>query len=105
MANVEKIIRKGLSNKKDYLLHKLKNGMKCMLISQPDNGCKTTTNIKREFTASSDTSTDENDDSLTDESYSSDEEETQKNSIFFHAAKIVTPQFFIPMLRVIASTQ
>lgn len=80
MANVEKIIRKGLSNKKDYLLHKLKNGMKCMLISQPDNGCKTTTNIKREFTASSDTSTDENDDSLTDESYSSDEEETQKKT-------------------------
>jgi len=80
MANVEKIIRKGLSNKKDYLLHKLKNGMKCMLISQPDNGCKTTTNIKHELNRKSVTSTDENDDSLTDESYSSDEEETQKET-------------------------
>lgn len=39
MASVQKIIRKGLSNNKDYLLHKLKNGMKCLLISQPDDEC------------------------------------------------------------------
>jgi nardilysin len=83
MANVEKIIRKGLSNKKDYLLHKLKNGMKCLLISQPDNGCTTTTNIKPEINRLSVTSTDENDHSSTDESYSSDEEETQKESDSF----------------------
>lgn len=83
MANVEKIIRKGLSNKKDYLLHKLKNGMKCLLISQPDNECKTTTDIKPDINRLSVTSTDENDHSSTDESYSSDEEEIQKESDSF----------------------
>lgn len=83
MANVEKVIRKGLSNKKDYLLHKLKNGMKCLLISQPDNECKTTTDIKPDIYRLSVTSTDENDHSSTDESYSSDEEETQKESDSF----------------------
>jgi len=83
MANVEKIIRKGLSNKKDYLLHKLKNGMKCLLISQPDNECKTTTDIKPDINRLSVTSTDENDHSSTDESCSNDEEETQKESDSF----------------------
>lgn len=83
MPNVEKIIRKGLSNKKDYLLHKLKNGMKCLLISQPDTECKTTTDIKPDINRLSVTSTDENDHSSTDESYSSDEEETQKESDSF----------------------
>jgi len=83
MANVEKIIRKGLSNKKDYLLHKLKNGMKCLLISQPDNEYKITTDVKPDINRLSVTSTDENDHSSTDESYSSDEEETQKESDSF----------------------
>lgn len=83
MANIETIIRKGLSNKKDYLLHKLKNGMKCLLISQPDSGCKTTINNKQEINKMPLTTADENDDLSTDDSFSSDEEDTQKESDSF----------------------
>lgn len=83
MANIEKIIRKGLSNKKDYLLHKLKNGMKCVLISNPDDERKNTTNDKHEYTRTSVTYTEETDDSLSDGSYLSDEEEPQKESDSF----------------------
>lgn len=85
MANVEKIVRKGLSNKKDYLLHKLKNGMKCLLISQPDNECKPTTNVKfKSNRASAANRTVENDDSFeSDGCSSSDEEEPQIESDMF----------------------
>lgn len=80
MACVEKTIRKGVSNQKDYLLHKLKNGMKCLLISQPDNECKKFTNNKSE----SINNTNENDDdSLTDDSCSSGEEDLQRESDSF----------------------
>lgn len=81
MASVEKIIRKGLSNKKDYLLHKLKNGMKCLLISQPDN---------EYVKVQAEKSDDENDDNIfhideisISDSCSSDEEEPQKESDSF----------------------
>lgn len=86
MAYVEKMIRKGLSNKKNYLFHKLKNGMKCLLISQPDNECKKITNNKSEFVPKSVPNTDENDDdeSLTDDSCSGEEEdELQRESDSF----------------------
>jgi len=81
MANIEKIIRKGLSNKKDYLLHTLKNGMKCLLISNPDDDGRKNTND--EITGTSVKDTYENDDSLTDGSYSSDEEMSQRESDSF----------------------
>lgn len=86
MAYVGKMIRKGLSNKKNYSFHKLKNGMKCLLISQPDNECKKFTNNKSELFPKSVPNTDENDDddSLTDDSYSGEEgEESQRESDSF----------------------
>jgi len=83
MASIKKIIRKGLSNKKDYLLHTLKNGMKCLLISNPDDDEYKNTTDKCEITGTSVTNTYENDDSLTDGSYSSDEEVSQRESDSF----------------------
>lgn len=85
MVYVENMIHKGLSNKKDYLFHKLKNGMKCLLISQPDNECKKFANNKSEFIPKSVCNTNENDDdeSLTDDSCSSEEEELQRESDSF----------------------
>lgn len=80
MANVEKILRKGLGNKKDYLLHKLKNGMKCLLISQPDSECDTASNFRTELKRTS--VSDKNDDTQ-DDSYSSDEEESESKSDVF----------------------
>jgi len=76
MNQVEKTIRKGLSNKKDYLFHKLKNGMKCLLISQPDNECQTNIKSSSEYVR-------ENEDTITDDSRSSDEEEPQGESDSF----------------------
>lgn len=81
MANLQ-IIHKGLSNKKDYLFHKLKNGMKCLLVSQPDE-CKKNTSINFTFNETSVIDTYENDDSATDESYSSDKEELPKENNSF----------------------
>jgi len=75
-------VRKGLSNKKDYLLHKLKNGMKCLLISQPDNECKPKTNVRFKSNRTA-TETVENYDSLSDGYSSSDEEEPQVESDMF----------------------
>lgn len=83
MALIEKVMRKGLSNKKEYLLHKLKNGMKCLLISQPETESKTTVKEKSTNSRASVTSTVENEDSLTDESDSSDGEEQLKESDSF----------------------
>lgn len=89
MAIAEKIIRKGLSNKKEYLLHKLKNGMRCLLISQPDEECETTKNNSCTFTKPFVTNTSENSSASSDDSEesdgscSSDEEEPQKNSDSF----------------------
>lgn len=77
MANVQKIVRKGLSDKKDYLFHKLKNGMKCLLISQPDDKRKPTSNVK----SSKPSAVPENNDS--DGCSSSDEEEPQNDSDLF----------------------
>lgn len=77
MANAEKILRKGLYNKKDYLLRTLKNGMKCLLVSQPENGTKTTWNDEPKTAGASAVQGDENDDdSMTDGSCSSDDEES-----------------------------
>lgn len=77
MANAEKILRKGLSNKKDYLLRTLKNGMRCLLVSQPENGINTTLNDEPKMPSASAIQGDEDDDdSMTDGSYSSDEEES-----------------------------
>ncbi|XP_050534792.1 nardilysin-like [Daktulosphaira vitifoliae] len=37
MSNLQKFIRKGLGNKKDYLSYTLKNGLRCLLISVGEN--------------------------------------------------------------------
>lgn len=98
MASVEKIIRKGLSNKKDYLLHKLKNGMKCLLISQPDSECvKINSNVEKcdvkkcnvekcdveKFVEEDNEDIFTTDDVSVSDSCSSDEEEPQKESDSF----------------------
>lgn len=78
MANVKKIIRKGIGNKKDYLLHTLKNGMKCLLISQPNSQIesKKISKTSSECTASSEEDIFEVDKSTTNDSFPSDTEES-----------------------------
>lgn len=77
MANATKVIHKGLSNKKDYLLHKLQNGMKCLLISQPNNEFKREM-YESKHSKSLDSSNDYDEES-TDDSSSDDEPKTQSN--------------------------
>lgn len=94
MASIEKIIRKGLSNKKDYLLHKLKNGMKCLLISQPDNECvKINKNVEKsdvkKFVEEDNEDIFDTEDVSVSDSCSSDEDEPQKESDSFAMALCV----------------
>lgn len=99
MPNLEKIIRKGLSDKKEYLLHTLKNGMKCLLVSNPIDEPKNTTSDKCEFTGRSVTNTDENDeDSLTDDSCSNDDEPQKKSDMFAMSLCVHVGSFSDPVV-------
>lgn len=80
MANATKVIQKGLSNKKDYLLHKLQNGMKCLLISQPKNEFKTEMCESRHSKSSIDCSNDYDEESTDGSSCSDNETKTQSNA-------------------------
>lgn len=69
MTNEERIIYKSQNDKKNYVAHKLKNGMKCVIIKQHEYiTC-----------ANSVTKTNDNEDSLSDSSYSSNEEDNKGN--------------------------
>ncbi|XP_050437603.1 nardilysin-like [Adelges cooleyi] len=69
MSNVQKVIRKGLGNKKDYLFHKLKNGMRCLLVSVPDTECKNSSSAQATY--------DNSDDSLSENSSLNDQDEEE----------------------------
>ncbi|VVC29263.1 Peptidase M16, middle/third domain,Peptidase M16, C-terminal,Metalloenzyme, LuxS/M16 peptidase- [Cinara cedri] len=98
MANAKTIIHKGLNNKKDYLLHTLQNGMKCLLISQPENEYKIDTH---EYTHNKSTNcSNEYDDEVTDglsNSCSNQEEEQTRSETFAMSLSVSVGSFNDPI--------
>lgn len=97
MASVKKVIRKGLGNKKDYLLHTLKNGMKCLLVSQVNKGIKKNSNYKAECNVSSVNDTPEVEEFEMDDSCSSDEELNNQSESFAMSLSVNIGSFSDPI--------
>lgn len=98
MANAVKIIRKGLSNKKEYFLHKLQNGMKCLLISQPKDECKTESYESKHSKSYVNSSNEYDEDSIDGSSCSDEEEPKTRSNTFAMSLCVHVGSFSDPTL-------